>query len=504
MADKKPSATLTGHLDKMPPWVRETAVSLIGDVGTVMGIGALSNYLRGKSAKQVTNQDLDRVHGQLSEVDQKRTEELMVAFAEYSAAINASSDPDELKKRKIEDFRAKLVAGLPQSKKDGEKAKEAEPKDFNGVLKALDDQTMRRFRAWYDVLDDVPGALDKDGKPGKSDKARFDERQNEVTVDILKSALANFELSSEMPEPDLIAGRFSSMLAELNPDQRSKFNAFYDALASDDQDDLDNEGDRIPRKIFLAEIDLVAMPKKRESEDFLAFRSSMDEALGNRFDLFESVLSAGDRVRLNAIRTWLTKDALRTWLPAVKGCDAASATLALEQLEQYAAETKATAAVAFGRADAAKILRRLMAGMVPAVAPKSPPTPADRDSVKVKKVLAYVIGRLKPPAKPLGEVMQELKNKVESMTGDLNKVFHSDKAKGHAVDPATLPPMKKMDSKQVYFERIKNLPGVRQAGESDPDLQNRLRSAIEHKDAQRMARIKKWLESGGNLEDLRD
>ena len=490
--------SLTSHLDRMPTWVRDMAIPIIGDVGMIFGISALNN-IRGKGAKQVTNQDLDRAHAQMSEVDQTRIRDVVKAITEYSEMVNASSEPEDVKKRKIEEFSKNLLSTLSAGKKDGDKAKEVEPKDFNGVLKVLDEQTMLRFRAWYDALDE-------------DDKKKFDTRQNEVTVEILKSAMMHFELSGEIPEPEQQAGRFSNMIADLNPDQMARYQTLFNALTAGEQDSLEDAGDRMPKKIFLAELERVVVPKKRESEDFCAFRASLDEALGNRYDLFDKNLSSSDRTRLNAFRTWLTKDALRTWLPTVTNCDAASATLALEQLEQYAKELQAVHVAAFGHDEAAKILRRLRIGLVPVVAVKAAATPAERDSVKVKKVLAYIIGRLKPPAKPLGEVVKEIKDKVEAMTGGLEKIFHPDKAKGHAVDPASLPPMKKTENKQLYLKRlladvnVKNvkLEMIDGVEETEEQLEARLRSAIEHKDAQRKTRIKKWLESGRKLETLPD
>jgi len=499
MADKKGSGVITGHLDKMAPWVREMAISLIGDVGTVFGIGVLSNYLRGKSTKQVTNQDLDRVHGQMSEVDQARIADAIKSIADYSAAINASSDPEDVKKRKIEEFSKNLLSTLSAGKKDGDKAKETEPKEFDEVLKASDEQTLRRFRLWF-------------GRLTSDERDKFGKRQNEVTVTILKLAFLHYEIPGEKPDPEPVAARFSAMIGDLNPDQMVRYQMLFDALSPAEQKSFADAGDRIPRKIFLAELERVTMPTKRESEDFCAFRASLDEALGNRFDLFDSNLSSSDRVRLNAFRTWLTKDALRTWLPSIKECNPATAMVTLEQLEQFAKEKQAAAAVTFGPADASKILRRILASC-----PEKPSAPPASASVgasssgesKEAEVLAYIISRLKPPAKPIGEVITELKSKISSMSGEVKKAMGAAMGEND-VHPDSLPDMENTETKQAYFERIKARASLRttvkkdgkDVPETDDQLRTRLHSAIEQKDARRLAKIKRYLAAGYLLSDI--
>ena len=72
--------------------------------------------------------------------------------------------------------------------------------------------------------------------------------------------------------------------------------------------------------------------------------------------------------------------------------------------------------------------------------------------------------------------------------------------------------MKKTENKQLYLKRlladvnVKNvkLEMIDGVEETEEQLEARLRSAIEHKDAQRKTRIKKWLESGRKLETLPD
>lgn len=532
---KKANATLSNLFKNRGDWVRDIASSFFSDALSLAGREVILNAMRDK--KKPSDEDLDAAHGKLPEADQSSMMAMMTKLTEYAEAINASADPEDVKKRKIEEFKKLLLSDL-KSKKDDKSVEPKRTKDFNEVLDSLDDETGQRFVFWFSLL-------------VTQDQEEFNRRKADVTVSMLKhalglyvtdldkifrdpavqryvgevtkQALSLFFKASEVPQMEI--GRFADIVTSLEPGQMAKYQVLSNLLTLDQEKALTDAGDRIPKKVFLAALERVDVGKKREAEDFCAFRMSLDASIGDRYDLFESKLPVAERGRLNAIRTWLTKDALKMWLPSAKECSPDTSVASLEQFELYVTERKAAAAVAFGPAEATKVVRFILANANPVDPSRSAgvlrPDEVDALIKSVNEALAawaksvhtVIVRNLPPAPKAFENEIQDLVKKVKDGKDALGKALSGLMSAGiSGVDVSKLPSMKKAETKDTYFDRIKGdfkikavAPKTSPADdETDDACRLRLKDAIEIKDAERKVRIRKWLESGKKLADMPD
>ncbi|MBU2567080.1 hypothetical protein KKG46_06015 [Patescibacteria group bacterium] len=203
-------------------------------------------------------------------------------------------DSDELKLTPEQKQAEKnhLLKGI-QALMLGDEPHTLQAKGLAATLAAMSPVEQDRYHQWRAELDDEQGKM-------------LEDRRDEITPTILISALRQFKPAGAMP----VGQGLQTALAELEPEERAKFSAFYAVLGTAERGELSDKQQHVTLPILRTALagPMVSEPVRASVPALNEVVRSLTPDAQGKFGSFVRALDDAGRQRLFALSGWLSAE----------------------------------------------------------------------------------------------------------------------------------------------------------------------------------------------------